>query len=415
MAYVPVSRAAALPGGDRSSAAQSPRWTVLSDHALLRGDRAAHLLVRDDEVVIRPWSETARAVELAAAGLVRSGLRVDQVVVSLVPPGHACPELDLALRAIGAVVVHVDPHAGPDDLLRELSGVDVRLVVVEEPRDLQRLPDLSFPSAELFALDGGRGWDRLLELGAQRLTMDPDAVTRVDRAVDPEGAVPRLLGRGRPTGRVPAETTLPEGVVAPDDVVLLACGPADPLSHLVRDAHLAGGAALAELPAGSDLLAVLARVSPSVLVLSGDAVRAVVAALDPGPAPRPRRVSRRRPAPEPEASPLGDRLRLVVVESLDAADRAALAATGVDVLEVGAVRLAPADLPVPPPVLRGDAADLPRRSRHDPGADFQLAVDRAPAPVAPDESAFVLPSLPLFGGESFLDKLLLARAREAEQ
>lgn len=116
MAYVPVSRAAALPGRYRSSAAQSPRWTLLSDHALLRGDRAAHLLVRDDEVVIRPWSETARVVELAAAGLVRSGLRVDQVVVSLVPPGHACPELDLALRAIGAVVVHVDPHAGPDDL-----------------------------------------------------------------------------------------------------------------------------------------------------------------------------------------------------------------------------------------------------------------------------------------------------------
>lgn len=414
MAYVPVSRAAALPSRGAETP-QSSRWTALADHARQRGDRTAHLLVAGDRTAARSWAESARVVEQAAAGLVRSGLRVDQVVVSLVPPGHGSPELDLALRSIGAVVVHVDPHATAEDLVRELTGVDVRLVVVEDAHDLHRLPDLSFPSAELFALDGGRGWGRLLQLGAERLTMDPDAVARVDRSVDPEGARPRVLGRGRPTGRVPAEAALPDGVVDPDDVVLVACGPADALGHLAADAHLAAGATLAQLPPGADLRTVLAEVRPTVLVLADEATGVLVSGLDVEPVARPRRGPLRRAVPADERPRLGDHLRLVVASGVSARDRAVLEREGVEVLDLGAVRLAPADLPVPPPVVLGDAADLPRRSRHEPGEDFRLAVDRSPTPVEPEESAFVLPSLPLFGGESFLDQLLLARAREAQQ
>lgn len=77
--------------------------------------------------------------------------------------------------------------------------------------------------------------------------------------------------------------------------------------------------------------------------------------------------------------------------------------------------LQPADLPVPPLVVMGNAADLPRRSRNDPGRDFQLETDRDPQFDEPEESAFVLPSLPLFGGESFLDKLLRSQALEGRK
>ena len=71
------------------------------------------------------------------------------------------------------------------------------------------------------------------------------------------------------------------------------------------------------------------------------------------------------------------------------------------------------DLPVPPPVVMGDPSTLPRRARRDPGRDFQFETERAPQFDESEGSAFVLPSLPLFGGESFLYKLLLARADQA--
>jgi len=93
--------------------------------------------------------------------------------------------------------------------------------------------------------------------------------------------------------------------------------------------------------------------------------------------------------------------------------RKAFTASGARVSGTGTPVLLPADLPVPPPVVLGDAADLPRRARREPAREFQLETERETAQPEPDESAFVLPSLSLIGGESFLDKLLLAKAREA--
>ena len=110
-----------------------------------------------------------------------------------------------------------------------------------------------------------------------------------------------------------------------------------------------------------------------------------------------------------------DRVRLVAGSGFGERGRAVLAAAGIEVLELAAVALADPDLPVPPPVVMGRVADLPRRSREEPGEEFRLVVDRPQAPAGDDESAFELPSLPLFGGESFLDKLLLARAREDQR
>lgn len=411
MAYIPVTRAPALPTGTVDAAgAASPFRTVL-EHARTRGDDIAYVVQVGQERDFRTWTQVASAVERAGAGLVRSGLRADQVVVSLLPAGHAWPELDLALRAIGAVVVQVSPDAGSDDLVRELEDVDVRLVVAEAEADLRRLQGLTFRSAEMFALDGGRGWDRLVGLGAERLTMDPDAVTRADRVVDPALAGPRLLRAGAPLGRV-APVTDQELLLAPDAVVVLVGDVADETVQLVREAHLAAGCTLRHVADATTLSAELADLGPTVLAVSSTAAADLPAVLDASPAPAVlRRRSSRARGHDLAAlrTWLGGHLEQVVARELP--DRVARV-----VAEVGAgpatllATLLPADLPVPPPVLVGDASTLPRRSRQDPGRDFQFDNDRAAEVAEPEPSAFNLPSMPLFGGESFLDKLLMAQA-----
>src|SRR5690349_2604926 len=157
MGHVPVARAQALPGR-AAPPVRATAWQAISRHARERADDVAYVLPTPTGPVPCTWAEVARGVEQAAAGLVRSGLRVDQVVVSLLPSDHAHPELELALRTVGAVVVHVGPDAGADDLARALAGVDVRLVVAEDADDVARLDGVPLPRAELFTLDGGRGW-----------------------------------------------------------------------------------------------------------------------------------------------------------------------------------------------------------------------------------------------------------------
>ena len=414
MAYIPVTRAPALPtsapGATDTAGATSPFRTV-QEHARTRGDDIAYVVRVGEERDYRTWAQVAHAVERAGAGLVRSGLRADQVVVSLLPAGHAWPELDLALRSIGAVVVHVSPAATADDLVRELDGVDVRLVVAEAEADLRRLSGLTFRAAEMFALDGGRGWDRLVTLGAERLTMDPDAVARADRAVDPLLSGPRLLGPGAAMGRT-ARAADQGLVLAPDAVVVLVGDVADATVQLVREAHVAAGCTLRHLPDDTGLAAELVALGPTVLAVSADAAAGLPAVLEASPA---RVLLRRRTARTRSHDVaalrtwLGGHLEQVV--AVDLPDRVARV-----VAELGAVPLAPvvdllpADLPVPPPVLVGDASTLPRRSRQDPGRDFQFDNDRRSGAPEPESSAFALPSLPLFGGESFLDKLLMAQS-----
>jgi hypothetical protein len=414
MAFVQQPRVSALPHGPQLVLPPSPlrRLEVL---AAQRPDDPALLVPAEGGYESRSWSEVEHTVLCAGAGLLRSGLRPDQIVLSLLPTVHAHPELAISLRAIGAVVIHVSPEAGPDDLARQLADVDVRLVVSETERDLERLAGLAFRSAEMFALDG---WSRLLSLGAQRLLMDPDAVKRVDRMVDPEGARGRLLRPGTTLAQVAAgsgtDAELPDA-----GVTLLVGDHADPFVHMVGDAHLATGGTLVHIAGPADLPDVLSHVQPTALALSAAAVAGLSDLLAVAPASgRRRRTTRTRVAraASPEALLAwfgGHHLALVVTPGLTDALTRVVAGLGAEVavLEVG--ELLPADLPVPPPVIIGDASNLPRRSRRAPGRDFQFETDRAHQFDEPEESAFELPILPLFGGESFLDKLLLARADQA--
>lgn len=409
MAYIPVTRARALPSSDGADVGPASQLRAIQEHARTRGDDIAYVVQAGTERDFRTWTQVAESVERAGAGLVRSGLRADQVVVSLLPAGHPWPELDLALRAIGAVVVQVSPDATTDDLVRDLQHVDARLVVAETEADLRRLHGLTFRSAEMFALGGGQGWDRLVALGAERLKMDPDAVTRADRVVDPALAGPRLLRPGTDLARPAPDQTLE---LAPDAVVVLVGDVADATVQLVRDAHVAAGCTLRHVADDAALAAELADLGPTVLALSSAAADGLQAFLNGSPAPSVlRRRSSRARGHDLAAlhAWLGGHLQQVVAPGVVERVERVVAELGATVTSLS-VQLLPADLPVPPPVLVGDASTLPRRSRQQPGREFQFDNDRE-STVADDEpSAFDLPSLPLFGGESFLDKLLMARA-----
>lgn len=414
MAFIPQARASALPQGDGPQLTPSPRRRV-RDHAAEHGRDTAFLVGALDDPEPRSWAQVADTVERAAAGLIRSGLRADQVVVSLLPSQHGVPELDVALSAVGAVVVHVSPEITPDHLTRDLSGVDVRLVVCEDEADVQRLAGLPLGSTMVFALAGGRGWDRLLALGAERLVMDPQAVDRVDRMVDPAGTAARVIHPGAALGRVPAPGGEDRvGQPVPVDGVAVLCGdPADPFVQVTREAHLESGGTLLQVATVDDLPAAMAAAQPTVLALAPDAAAAVPGLLASvaGTDQRRRRPGRTRAL---DASALrawtGGNLAVVVAPEVPDAVYRAFTGCGVRVVVGGRPALLPADLPVPPPVLVGDAADLPRRSRRNPAREFQLDADASDLDE-PDASAFVLPSLPLIGGESFLDKLLISQAR----
>jgi len=412
MGHVPVARAQALPGRTSPPPVRASAWQAISRHARDRADDVAYVLAAPEGPVFRTWAEVAHAVELAAAGLVRSGLRVDQVVVSLLPADHAHPELDLALRTVGAVVVHVGPDAGADDLARELAGVDVRLVVAEGADDVARLDGIPLPRAELFTLDGGRGWARLLELGAERLVMDPDVVQRADSIVDPAGVEPRFFSGTTPLARAP-KTSLRDGVLDPRAVALVAGDPADPLLHVVRETHLFAGFTLCVVQDADRLRDVAAHTRPTVLVVPeqrAETLPGVLTVLAPAP-PAARRSRGWRSGAGRAAGNVASSARgpLVVTPAPSEEVRASVAALGGAVEVADLADLRPADLPEPPPVVMGDAALLPRRSRRSPGDHFGLRLE-----PEIDASAF-LPSLPLMSGESFLDQLLLSRARQARE
>jgi len=187
---------------------------------------------------------------------------------------------------------------------------------------------------------------------------------------------------------------------------------ADATVQLVRDAHVTAGCTLPHPADDTPLAAELADPGPTVLALSSAAGAGFQRVLEATPA---RALLRRRSGRTRShdlaalRAWLGGHLEQVVAPDLP--DRVTRVVTELDAgPRVPETALLPADLPVPPPVLIGDASTLPRRARQQPGRDFQLDNDRERAAQDAEPSAFALPSLPLFGGESFLDKLLMAQA-----
>jgi hypothetical protein len=367
-----LARAQALPVGDRPDPGPSP-FRSLARLAAERGADPALLRTVDDDLGdhhdgrgVRTWAEVHDGVVRAAAGLVRLGLHPDQVVVTALPPAQAWPDLELAVRATGAVLVHVSPSVPAADVARLLEEVEVRLVVTDGGTAPDPLAGLTLDRALRLDLDGGEGWRRLRQLGAERLVMDPDVVTRTEAMVDPEDTVPRVLVAtedGAAVGRHDAGP-VPDAALSPTDVVLLAGSADDPFVRRVLHQHVQLGFALAWVDGDDELPAVLDRVDPTVLALDDPSARLLADRLrDAGPAACAGRAC--------------TRLTGVLLAGLPRVPAAVVAAPGVVITELPSAPMGEARLPVRPPVVQGDAAGLPRRMRASRDSAFGAAAGEA--------------------------------------
>lgn len=332
-----IARASALPGAPPVLPPSPFRHLVR--HATERPDGIARMSVTAHGAwESSTWADVRLDVERAAAGLVRRGLRPDQVVVSVVQSERHLAEVELAVRATGAVLVSLAPETRHADLVRLLRDTHVRLVIADTETDLVRLGGARPERAELLLLEGGAGWRRLQEYGAERLVMDPDAVTRTEAMVAPEDTVPRRIVHA-PNGDAvmcvpPSPAALSEQLSA-QDVVLVSGSPGDPFVLQVYDAQLAAGAAVAFAPVGTDLSAALAAVRPTVVAIDDSGAAALGEQLHTSTEARVLRLARP---------------------------------------DVAAPSLVPAGLPARPVVRQGDGSSLTRRQRAAPPSAFALAV-----------------------------------------
>lgn len=361
------ARARALPGGHGPDLGPSP-YRDLARLAAERGGDPA-VLVRDAAGwSARSWAEVHDGVVRATAGLVRLGLHPDQVVVAVLPAGQAWPDLELAVRAAGAVLVQVSSPVPAGEVARLLGDVEVRLVVTDAattdaPEEC--LAGLPLEKALRLDLDGGAGWRHLQQLGAERLVMDPDVVTRTEAMVDPDDTAPRSLvagADGAVVGRHGADAApdaAPDGALSPTDVVLLAGTPDDPFVRRVLHQHLRLGFTLARVDRGDDLVAALAEVDPTVVALDDPSAEQLLDRLRAHDAGRGGDVSCGR-----LTGVLLAGLPRVPAAGSGLSGMAGLPAMpGLVVTELPSMPMGEARLPVRRPVVQGDATALPRRMR----------------------------------------------------
>ena len=210
------------------------------------------------------WTELHSRVGQAAAGMLEAGLRPGQAVVLRVGAGIRTVELELAARVAGAVPVLLPDELAPEDVPGLLGQLDVRLVVADRPARLDLLAGADLDDALLFTCDD-LSWDRLVSLGAARLSGEPDLPTLDDSLRDP-AATRTVLGLAR--AKASPWLVRPEASGAttdprPGDVVLLVGRPADRFTTVVREAHLAAGCTLAWVETPDDLAEALAVVTPT--------------------------------------------------------------------------------------------------------------------------------------------------------
>lgn len=402
-----LARASALPTAAPALPPSPFRRLVL--HATERPDAVARVTESPDGTwESRTWSGVRIEVERAAAGLVRRGLRPGQVVVSVVRADRLLADVELAVRATGAVLVTLATDVGHDDMVRLLGDTDVRFVIADTESDLERLRGVALERTELVFLQGGAGWERLQGHGAERLVMDPDAVARTEAMVAPEDSAPRRIVRDRSGAVIThgsrSAARLSEAM-GPHDTVLVAGGPGDPFVSQVHESQLGVGAAVATVPSGADLPMALAAVRPTVVALDeGGAAaleeqfRALISDVpwaynlettlgmdvDQSQDPRLRHAVRLQTHSLEEMRPwFGGRLERVLCPGLPSFLERVLRALRIDLPDVPTADPSPVRLPVRAVVVQGDGSSLARRQRGALPPSFFLAVgDPQPRPQA---------------------------------
>jgi hypothetical protein len=405
-------------------------YAELQLHVADRATDTALVGVRGDEVVERTWQELGLRVERAAAAFLRADFRRHHVVIMAMRPGPDAVEVELAVRAVGAVPLLVAPDVTGAELAPHLTGVRVRLVVSDDADAVTRLAGYDLSRVEHLVLGAGDNWERVQAVGAAHLVERPTCV-RDAAATGPvtqaavhvlreaDQVVVRRLPAVAAVG-LPAETTLLNGPawdprVTAVRATLLATGGAlawtDDPAHLPVLVRHANPQVLATFTAGHEFESLLrgAHVngrrwhrSPAE-VLSATVTLASGERVGSGVRRRARSIESLRPW-------FGPRLHTVVLDRRHDPVLAAVAQV-LDLAVVAApLELEAAALPLAPTRRPPPVKPLPHRKPGDPDVAFQLTLASAAPTDDPDLYEPVLPSLPLLVGDSMLDRLLASQA-----
>ena len=227
-----------------------------------RATDTAIIGVRGDEIVDRTWQELGLRVERAAAAFLRADFRRHHVVIMAMRPSPDAVEVELAVRAVGAVPLLVAPDVTWAELAPHLTGVRVRLVVSDDADAVARLAGHDLSRVEHLVL-GGDNWERVQAVGAAHLLERPTCVRDAaatgpvtQQAVHVLREGDRVVVRRLPAvvaDGLPAETTLLNG-------------PAwDPRVAAVRATLLDTGGALAWTDDPAHLPVLVRHANPHVL------------------------------------------------------------------------------------------------------------------------------------------------------
>ena len=225
-----------------------PAW--IEHHAQVRGDKVA---MREKDLGIWQtwtWRELAEQAEQLAAGLAELGVKEGQHVAVI---GENRPRLYLAMMAaqmLGAVPVPLYQDAVAQEMLHVLLDASIRVAVVEDQEQVDKLLEVwdECPDLDALIYDDPRGLrnyqhdqlqyiEQVMEQGRLQLARDPDYVRRIWKAIPPDQAAAMFYTSGT-TGK-------PKGVV------------------LTHAALVDRGLAIQELESLSDAEEVLAYLPPA--------------------------------------------------------------------------------------------------------------------------------------------------------